>query len=178
MSNWFYFHLPKPSFALDLATGCRGIRSTLPPGVRYIAAHEFTPACNYKDGLLPKLKDDIKEDTTGVVLALGVLEQVCDVPSFLEGLKSYYLPFVVSYAPVDAKEDREEGEIGWLKEGKRINTMTTGQWRAILTKLRLDRAYHEARVLLGGVYQLVYWFEPTPEWIPFADSDRESGPTI
>merc|ERR1719183_1938709 len=103
VANWFYYHLPQAKFALDLSVGCGGLRSTLPPQVEYIAAHEFTPACNYNDGLLPKLPDAVAKEMDGAILALGVLEQVCDVPSFLEALKSYYRPLIVSYAPVDSK---------------------------------------------------------------------------
>merc|ERR1719424_1522617 len=79
VANWFFYHLPKASFALDLASGCRGLRSALPPSIRDLPASEFTPACNYNNGMLPKLSDKVAKEMGGVVLALGVLEQVCDV---------------------------------------------------------------------------------------------------
>jgi len=164
VANWFYYHLPQRSFALDLAAGCRGLRKALPPSVRYIPAHEFTPACNYNEGFLPKLPRVIAEEMSGVVLAMGVLEQVCDIPSFLEALKTYYLPIVVSYAPVDVKDADVKN---------RVNALTTGQWRAVLNNVNLDSAGHEARVYVDGVPNLVYWFDPSPDWIPFAEPPPE-----
>jgi len=158
VANWFYLYLQKPSFVLDLAAGCRGLRGSLPPGIRYLAAHEFTPACNYNDGLIPKLPGKVAQEMSGVVSALGVLEQVCDVPSFLEALKTYYRPLVVSYSPVDSKDVDVKG---------RVNAYTTAQWRAVLHKLNLDQPHHEARVFLNGEVHLLYWFEPV-DWTPFA----------
>lgn len=136
---------------LDLATGCKGISKLLPPGIRYLGADEFTPACKLNDGRLPKLSDSVVNDAQGAVLALGVLEQVCDLPSFLEALKSYYLPLVLSYSPVDRKDGDVSG---------RSNSLTTGQWRLMLEKLQLGRTRHEARVHIDGAAHLVYWFEP------------------
>jgi len=159
VANWFFTHAETPSFALDLAFGCPGLRSTLPPSVQYLRADELAAgACNYNDGLLPKLPDKFAEDMGGVVVALGVLEQVCDVPSFLEALKTYYRPLIVSYAPVDTKDADVSG---------RVNAMSTAQWRAVLHNLNLDEARHQARVNLNGVTQLMYWFEPS-DWAPFA----------
>jgi hypothetical protein len=159
VANWFYTHAETPSFALDLAFGCPGLRSTLPPSVHYLRADELAAdACNYNDGLLPKLPDKFAEDMSGVVVALGVLEQVCDVPSFLEALKTYYRPLIVSYAPVDTKDADVSG---------RVNALSTAQWRAVLHNLNLDEARHQARVNLNGVTQLMYWFEPA-DWAPFA----------
>jgi len=158
VANWFYLYLQKPSFVLDLAFGCRGLRSALPSSIRYVAAHEFTPTCNYNEGLIPKLSNSISKDMSGVIVAMGVLEQVCDVPSFLEALKTYYRPLVVSYAPVDTKD---------ADVSNRKNALTTSQWRAVLNNLNLNKPSHQARVDLNGIPNLVYWFEPS-DWTPFA----------
>lgn len=160
VANWFYTHAESPSFALDLAFGCHGLRSTLPESVHYLRADELAAdACNYNDGLLPKLPEKFAEDMNGVLVALGVLEQVCDVPSFLEALKTYYRPLIVSYAPVDTKDADVSG---------RVNALSTAQWRAVLHNLNLDEARHEARVNLNGVTQLMYWFEPADWALKFA----------
>lgn len=158
VANWFYLYLHKHSFVLDLAFGCRGLRSALPAEVRYVPANEITPACNYNEGFIPKLPDNIAKDMGGAVVALGVLEQVCDLPSFLEALKSYYRPLVVSYAPVDSKD---------ADVSNRVNRLSTAQWRALLNNLGLNKASHQARVDVNGIPNLVYWFEPS-DWTPFA----------
>lgn len=158
VANWFYLYLKKPNFVLDLAFGCQGLQSSLPTGIKYIHASTFTPTCNYNEGFIPQLKDSIAEDMSGVVVALGVLEQVCDVPSFLEALKTYYRPLVVSYAPVDSKD---------ADVSNRVNRLTSAQWRRLLYNLNLNKASHQASVHLNGVPNLVYWFEPS-DWTPFA----------
>lgn len=163
VANWFYVEDPlEPAhFALDLtdlADGCPGFRDALPGRTRYLSAQTLVPTCNYNEGLLPKLPKDLERDTKGVVVALGVLEQVCDLPSFLEGLKSYYRPLVVSYAPVDSKR---------VNAGNRANALTTSQWRAMLSNLTMGSPRHEARVSINGNMNFVYWFEPD-NWTPFA----------
>lgn len=160
VASWFYLYLQKPGFILDLSTGCRGLRSIVPPGIEYVSSSELKQSCNFNDGKLPRLPDSIAEDMSGVIVATGVLEQVCDLPSFLEGLKSYYRPLIVSYAPVEDKDKRGRGQ-------RRANQLTSSQWRTMLINLQLTRPAHQARVYIDGVPNLLYWFEPR-DWTPFA----------
>jgi len=172
VANWFHagfgtkgllggsdIEIEKPGFVLDLSSGCKGLRSALPAGIRYVPSSEFVPSCNYNDGLIPELKGSMAKDMSGVVVALGVLEQVTDVPSFLEALKSYYRPLVVSYEPVDTKD---------TDVSNRVSKLSTGQFRTVLKNLNL-KASHQARMTVNGAPNLLYWFEPS-DWAPFADS--------
>jgi hypothetical protein len=142
------------NFALDLTIGCQGFQNVLPPRTRYLAA----PACNYNDGLIPKVPAKMGNDMSGVVVAMGVLEQVCDVSSFVEALKSYYLPIVISYAPVDDAD---------ADVSKRANSLTAPQWRRLLLHHNLTAPRMQAMVKVGSVTSLLYWFEPEG-WVAYS----------
>jgi hypothetical protein len=154
VANWFYIAYGStseliPSFALDLTVGCYGFKDLLPPRTQYLAS---APTCKYNGGLIPKVPAITKKDMSGVVVAMGVLEQVCDVPSFVDALKSYYLPIVISYAPVL--------ESGAEMPSNRASNYTLPEWRRLLMNLNLTAPRWQASVKVGSATNLLYWFEP------------------
>lgn len=154
-----------PSFLLDLGAGCLTMGQLIPQTTRYIPSDVYARpqlqhhedfagiiSCDYNGGLLPRAPPG---DANGLVVALGVVEYMCDPLAFLKGLRSYQLPIVVSYAPVQLPMSR--GELG-----VRANGLSDGQWAALLAEAGLGAPLRQTSIVSNGSPTRLYWFQPSP----------------
>jgi len=160
-----------PSFVLDLGSGCLELARLLPSSTRYIPSDSVLRpqvlklphgtdliACDYNQGLIPRLPEFAQGDMYGMITALGVLEYMCDVRAFLEALKSYQLPIILSYAPAE-KNLMIPAALDF-----RSNTLNKDEWQSLLQEVGFTSAHRQASVVGGGIVNYVYWFEPSPSW--------------
>lgn len=165
MASWVWDK--PPSFLLDLGAGCLSLSELIPSQTHYIPSdiiarpqlqhHEHFPKvidCDYNSGLLPVAPAG---DANGMVVAMGVVEYMCDPLAFLRGLQTYELPLVLSYAPVDQPLPPGIPNV-------RANTLTQGQWQDLLQQAGFGKPTLEARIVAGGVVNKMYLFHPAPTW--------------
>lgn len=142
-------YVPAGARVLDLGCGAMVLEAFLPRGCDYqpcdlTARDERTMVCDFNRGDFPA---GAKAD---IVTALGVLEYVADLRSFLRNVRALGLPFVTSYCPVDLTATLDRGHLGW------INNLSVAE---------LERTFAEAgfRVTLReriDPVQLLFRLEP------------------
>lgn len=100
--------VPPGAAVADIGCASMQLERFLPPGTRYIpvdvvARDPRTVVVDLNLARLPPLGAD-------VVVVLGVLEYLNDVPGFVQQLQS---DAIVSYAPYDLMPDRDRAASGW-----------------------------------------------------------------
>ena len=92
-------HLNGSRSVLDYGSGTGFLRTLLPPSVRYhavdIRRHSDYVAerCNINEGYVTSPQSGSYD----IIFALGLLEYVCDPPTFLNYLHSFNTPIILSY---------------------------------------------------------------------------------
>lgn len=126
---------------------------------------------------MPLLPKDIAHDMDGAIVALGVVEYVCDVKAFLQGLLAYRRTLIISYAPAD-QHIREGTSLG-----VRSNGLTLEEWEDVLSDVGLGKTpFRQARVIAGDVINHMYWYKPlgvptlAPDSIVADSSSMQSAP--
>ncbi|WP_439817005.1 hypothetical protein [Zavarzinia sp. CC-PAN008] len=96
--------VPTGSIVLDLGAGAMALQDYLPFATAYLPvdSHKTEPTTIVSAvdrGILPQIEG------ISFVAALGLLEQVPDLPAFLAALRAYGVPAVVSYQPANLMPD-------------------------------------------------------------------------
>lgn len=166
VSTWLWEAKP-PSFVLDLGSGCLDLARVLPAETKYVPAdsqrvdqlkdspyYNDIITCNFNGGMMPLLPPNISRDMDGVIVALGVIEYVCDPKAFVKGLLDYKRSIIMSYAP--AEQPMEPG----TQMGVRSNGLTLLQWKDLLEEVGFPSIpWRQARVLSGGFINHVYYYK-------------------
>lgn len=108
-------YIPAGARVLDLGCGDMALESLLPPGCEYIpsdvmARDARTRVCDVNRGELPDTAD------ADVIVALGVLEYVFDLPAFLARLAAARRPVVTSYCPREWTPGVDRRALGWAND--------------------------------------------------------------
>mmetsp|Transcript_20487 Transcript_20487/g.46861 ORF Transcript_20487/g.46861 Transcript_20487/m.46861 type:complete len:145 (-) Transcript_20487:21-455(-) len=137
----------------------------LPPTTHYVPADEAPPAglvfrgnfhktkvCDLNAGFFPTVPPFLVGQRS-YVAALGVIEYMCDVPSFLAALRLYRAPVVVSYAAVDTPNSTTTTAM--LRE----NSFTSLAFQALLSSAGF-RIGGTSSIPVGGLNNVLYNLTP------------------
>eukprot|EP00939_MAST-03C_sp_MAST-3C-sp1_P004298 g4298.t1 len=144
----------EPLRVLDLGSGCGSLRKYLRRRDVYVPSdivqRKFPVLqCDYNRGFFPRISD------ASVVVALGVVEYMCNVSSFLESIASYDVPTIVSYTFNDLKHPKET-----------ISLANTLSPIVLERKIRdagfvlRDRRYFDVRFNARTIPQVLYFLTP------------------
>jgi len=109
--------IPAGSTVLDLGCGAMVLERSLPPGCRYLTCDavrrdERSVVRDFNRGELPP-----KAGAT-IVTLLGVLEYIYDWKAFLQRVREYQLPVVLSYCPADQTSNLDRAALGWVNHAE------------------------------------------------------------
>lgn len=109
--------IPRGARVLDLGCGAMALERFLPEGCVYIpcdlvARDDRTIVCDFNGGEFP---DDVACD---VVVALGVLEYLTDVPGFLKRMRALDAPTVLTYN-LGGEGPADRAALGWINAYRR-----------------------------------------------------------
>ncbi len=105
--------IPSGAVVLDMGCGAMALEQFLPPACIYlpcdlVARDRRTLVCDFNVGGFP-----VADHATHITV-LGVLEYIYDVPTFLNRLRVYARPIVLSYNPTDLTGTIDRPALGWV----------------------------------------------------------------
>jgi tetratricopeptide (TPR) repeat protein len=105
--------IPSGAYVLDLGCGSMALEGLLPPRCTYVpcdlvARDDRTLVCDFNAGEFPFTRHFTH------VTALGVIEYIYDLPSFLRDLRATNRPVVLSYNPADMTRHLDRPALGWV----------------------------------------------------------------
>jgi len=150
-SSWIWDM--NPQFVLDLGAGCFDLQTFISTDTVYIPDEVNRGGCDYNIAL-PQISDAQKR-LRGVVVALGVIEYLCDPLSFLVALKNYNQDVILSYAFVS--------DPSTIPVPPRVNAMTSQQWDELLKKSGWKSPTRHARVFTDISSNSLFYF-PRPTY--------------
>lgn len=117
--------VPAGARVLDLGCGSMAIERHLPAACSYlpcdlVARDQRTIVCDFNASEIPD-----EAWTCDRILALGLLEYIVDLPTFIDRLALTGKPLIASYSPTDFIDGARRAELGWL------NHYSTEQLRGI-----------------------------------------------
>ena len=160
----------EPLRVLDLGSGCGSLRKYLRQQDVYIpsdiVSRKFPVVrCDYNRGLFPRISN------VSVVVALGVLEYMCDISNFLESVASYGVPTVVSYSTKSPK---------YISLANQMDLIKLEDEMRAAGLVVIDRRHFDVRFNAIAIPQVLYLAVPERrrDPLPIRFRHRDSGAAL